>query len=68
MNWCPRAIPTRNLPLRRRIHEPPVFNRYEKSLTKTHVHTLLLCLKCLICKELRDNCGTTWTKHPLTER
>jgi len=29
--WCPGAIPTRDLPLRSRIHGPLVFNSYEKA-------------------------------------
>jgi len=30
-NGAPGAIPTRDLPLRRRIHEPFVFNSYERA-------------------------------------
>ena len=30
-NGAPGAIPTRDLPLRSRIHEPFVFNSYEKA-------------------------------------
>ena len=41
---APGAIPTRDLPLRSRIHEPFVFNSYEKSLTNMRVHTLHIVL------------------------
>ena len=41
----PGAIPTRDLSLRSRIHEPFVFNSYEKAYTpKTLVHALHIML------------------------
>src|SRR5687768_7302618 len=65
---APGAIPTRDLPLRSRIHEPFVFNSYEKAFQKCVCIRCILCLKCSVCKELRDNCGTTWTKRNVTQR
>ena len=45
-NGSPGAIPTRDLPLGSRIHEPFVFNSYE-TLTKTRVHALRIVLELL---------------------
>ena len=44
--WCPRRDSTRDLPLRSRIHEPFVFNSYEKPY-KTPVHTVHIVLEVL---------------------
>jgi len=55
--WARWRDSMRDPPLRSQIHEPFV-SIVTKKLKKRLFMRCILCLKCSVCKELRDNCGT----------